>query len=166
MPAIHNLNSREFTLVEVHIEHTAHLSSVLHAKGCQDIKLFCCDGLPAEKHSDEFVWRHAAALCKITAQLFSDSQQLLTGRGLEVPFLTVLRHMVGRISAGCFLLCALCGSFRLDCTADALILPFRKLIAKLIQHILQMLLQSFIIEMFLNGPFPSLVDPQNDFFLL
>ena len=74
--------------------------------------------------------------------------------------------MVGRISAGCSLLCALCGSFRLDCTADALILPFRKLIAKLIQHILQMLLQSFIIEMFLNGPFPSLVDPQNDFFLL
>ena len=49
---------------------------------------------------------------------------------------------------------------------DALILPFRKLIAQLVQHILQMLLQGFIIEMFLNGPFPSLVDPQNDFFLL
>ena len=60
LPAIHNVNSREFTLVEVHIEHTAHLSSVLHAKGCQGVKLFCCDGLPAEKHSDEFVRRHAA----------------------------------------------------------------------------------------------------------
>ena len=74
--------------------------------------------------------------------------------------------MVGRISAGCFLLCALCGSFRLDCTADALILPFRKLIAKLIQHILQMLLQVFVLEVLLDSTFPAPVDPQNDFFLL
>ena len=166
LPAIHNVNSGELTLVEVHIEYAAHLSSVLHAKGCQGIKLFCCDGLPAEKHSDEFARRHAIVFRNITAQLFPDRQQFLAGRGLEVPFLTTLRYMVGGISAGRFLLCALCSSFRMDCTADALILPLRKLIAQLVQHILQMLLQSFIIEMFLNGPFPSLVDPQNDFFLL
>ena len=166
LPAIHNVNSREFTLVEVHIEHTAYLSGVLHAYSGQRIVFLRSDGTTACKHFDKQI-RHSSFLAgDVTAQLFPDRQQLLTGRGFEVRFLTTLRHMVGRISAGCFLLCALCGSFRLDRTADALILPFRKLIAKLIQHILQMLLQSFIIEMFLNGPFPSLVDPQNDFFLL
>ena len=166
LPAIHNVNSREFTLVEVHIEHPAYLSGVLHAYSGQRIVFLRSDGTTACKHFDKQI-RHSSFLAgDVTAQLFPDRQQLLTGRGFEVPFLTTLRHMVGRISAGCFFLRTLCGCFRLDCTADALILPFRKLIAKLIQHILQMLLQSFIIEMFLNGPFPSLVDPQNDFFLL
>ena len=159
LPTIHNVNSGELTLVEVHIEHTAYLSGVLHAYSGQRIVFLRSDGTTACKHFDKQIWHSNFLAGDVTAQLFPDRQQLLTGRGFEVPFLTTLR-------AGCFLLCALCGSFRMDCTADALILPFRKLIAKLIQHILQMLLQSFIIEMFLNGPFPSLVDPQNDFFLL
>ena len=78
----------------------------------------------------------------------------------------MFRHMVGGISSGCFFLRTLCGCFRLDCTADTLILPFRKPIAKLVQYILQMLLQGFILEMLLDSTFPTLVDPQNDFFLL
>lgn len=160
------MNSGELTLVEVHIEHAAHLSGILHAKSCQGVKLFCCDGLSAEKHSDEFIRRHAAALRNITAQLFPDCQQLLTGRGFEVPVLTTLRHMVDGISSGRFFLRTLRGGFRLDCTADTLILLLRKPIAKLVQYILQMLLQGFILEMLLDSIFPTLVDPQNDFFLL
>ena len=74
--------------------------------------------------------------------------------------------MVDGISSSRFFLRTLRGGFRLDRTADALILTLRKLIAQLVQHILQMLLQSFILEMFFNGPFPTMVDPQNDFFLL
>ena len=74
--------------------------------------------------------------------------------------------MIGGISAGRFFLRTLCGSFRLDFAADAFILPLRKLITKLVQRILQMLLQRFALEMFLNGIFPAPVDPQNDFFLL
>ena len=104
LPTIYNVNSGELPLVEVHIEHAAHLSGVLHARGCQGIKLFCCDGLPAEKHSDKFVRCNTIALCKITAQLFSDRQQLLAERGLEVPLLPALRHMVGGVGAGCFFL--------------------------------------------------------------
>ena len=153
------MNSGELTLVEVHIEHAAYLPGVLHAKGCQSVKLFCCDGLPAEKHSDEFVRRHAIVFRNITAQLFPDRQQLLTGRGFEVPFLATLRYMVGGISAGRFFLRTLRGGFRLDRTADALILPLWKLIAQLVQNILQMFLQSFVPEMLLDSIFPTLVDP-------
>ena len=67
--------------------------------------------------------------------------------------------MVGGISAGRFFLRTLCGSFRLDRTADARILPLRKLIAQLVQYILQMLLQGFVPEMLLDSIFPTLVDP-------
>ena len=67
LPAIHDADSRELTLVEVHIEHTSHLSGVLHAQSRKCIKLFCCDGLPAEKHSDEFVRPHTAVLHNVTA---------------------------------------------------------------------------------------------------
>lgn len=83
LPTIYNVNSGELTLVEVHIEHAAHLSGVLHAKGCQGIKLFCCDGLPVEKHSDEFVWRHAAALRNITRSFFPTANSSSPGEVLK-----------------------------------------------------------------------------------
>ena len=67
--------------------------------------------------------------------------------------------MVGGISAGRFFLRTLRGGFRLDRTADALILPLWKLIAQLVQNILQMFLQSFVPEMLLDSIFPTLVDP-------
>ena len=166
LPAIHNVNSREFTLVEVHIEHTAHLSSVLHAYSGQRIVFLRSDGTTACKHFDKQI-RHSNFLTgDVTAQLFPDRQQLLTGRGLEVPFLTAFRHMVGGISSGRFFLRTLCGSFRLDCTADTLILPFRKPIAKLVQHSFQMLLQRLTHEVLFNGVLPPPVQPQDDFFML
>ena len=130
----------ELPLVEVHIEHAAHLAGVLHTKGGQGVKLFCCDGLPAEKHSDKFVRCNTIALCKITAQLFPDRQQLLAERGLEVPLLPALRHMVGGAGAGCFFLRAPRGILRVDLGTDAFVLTLRELVAKLIQHIFQMLL--------------------------
>ena len=46
LPAIHNVNSGELTLVEVHIEHAAHLAGVLHAYSGQGVKLFAVMGCP------------------------------------------------------------------------------------------------------------------------
>ena len=71
----------------------------------------------------------------------------------------MLRHMVGSISARRFFRCPPCGRFRLNLVADALILLLWKLVAQLVQYILQMLLQGFAIEMLLDGIFPTPVYP-------
>ena len=74
--------------------------------------------------------------------------------------------MVGSVGAGCFFLCTLRDIFCVDLGTDALILTLRKLIAQLVQHILQMLLQGFILEMLLDGYLPSPVDPQRDVYMI
>ena len=74
--------------------------------------------------------------------------------------------MAGGVGAGSFFLCTLRGGFRLDYTADTLILLLRKLVAQLIQHILQMLLQGFIPEMLLDGILPTPVNPQCDVYMI
>ncbi len=61
--------------------------------------------------------------------------------------------MVGSVGAGRFFLCTLRDIFCVDLGTDALILTFRELIAQLVQHILQMLLQGFILEMLFDGYF-------------
>ena len=165
-PAVHDVYSGELPLVEVHIEHAAHLAGVLHAKGGQGVKLFCCDGLPAEKHSDKFVRRSAFLCGDIAAQLFAGDQQLLTGRGLEVPLLPALRHMVGGVGAGGLFLRAPRGILRVDLGTDAFVLTFWELVAQLIQHIFQMLLQGFTFEMLLDGILPTPVDPQCDVYMI
>ena len=74
--------------------------------------------------------------------------------------------MVGGVGAGCFFLRAPRGILRVDLGTDALILTFWELVAQLIQHILQMLLQGFILEMLFNGILPSPVDPQRDVYMI
>ena len=67
--------------------------------------------------------------------------------------------MVGGVGAGCFFLRAPRGILRVDLGTDAFVLTFWELVAQLIQHILQMLLQGFTFEMLLDGILPSPVDP-------
>ena len=166
LPTVHDVYSGELPLVKVEIEHAAHLAGVLHAKGCERVVLLRRDGMSVRKHSDEHLRRSAFLAGDIAAQLFRGIQQLLTGGGLEVPLLPVLYHMVGSIGAGGFFLCTLCGILRVDLGTDALILTFWELVAQLIQHILQMLLQGFILEMLLDGILPSPVDPQCDVYMI
>ena len=165
-PAVHDVHGGELPLVEVHIEYAAHLAGVLHAQGGQGVKLFCCDGLPAEKHSDKFVRRSAFLCGDIAAQLFAGDQQLLTGRGLEVPLLPALRHMVGGVGAGGLPRFTLCGILCVDLGTDAFVFLLRELVAQRIQHILKMFLQGFILEMLLDGYLPSPVDPQRDVYMI
>ena len=165
-PAVHDVYGRELLLVEVHIEYAAHLAGVLHAYSGQGVKLFCCDGLPAEKHSDKFARRSAFLCGDIAAQLFAGDQQLLTGRGLEVPLLPALRHMVGGVGAGCFFLRAPRGILCVDLGTDAFVFLLWELVAQLVQHILQMLLQGFIPEMLFDGILPTPVDPQCDVYMI
>ena len=74
--------------------------------------------------------------------------------------------MVGGVGAGCFFLRAPRGILRVDLGTDAFVLTFWELVAKLIQHIFQMLLQGFIPEMLFNGILPSPVDPQRDVYMI
>ena len=67
--------------------------------------------------------------------------------------------MVSGISSSRFFLCALCGCFRLNLMADALILSRWKLITQLVQYIFQMLLQGFAIEMLFDSFFPAPIYP-------
>ena len=165
-PAVHDVNSGELPLVEVHIEHAAYLTGVLHAYNGQCIVLLCGNGAAVRKHFDEQIRRSAFLCGDIAAQLFAGNQQLLTGRGLEVPLLPTLRHMVGGVGAGSFFLRAPRGVLRVDLGTDAFVFLLRELVAQFIQHILQMLPQGIIPEMLLDGILPTPVDPQNDFFLL
>ena len=160
------MNGGELPLVEVEIKHAAHLAGVLHAKGGERVVLLRRDGSPVREQLDEQIRCGAFLRSDIAAQLFCGIQQLLTGRGLEVPLLPVLYHMVGGVGAGCFFLRAPRGILRVDLGTDAFVLTFWELVAKLIQHIFQMLLQGFIPEMLFNGILPSPVDPQRDVYMI
>ena len=52
-PAVYVVDSGELPLVEVDVEHAAHLAGVLHAKGGEHVVLFRCDGLPVREQLDE-----------------------------------------------------------------------------------------------------------------
>ena len=84
----------------------------------------------------------------------------------EVPLLTVFHHPIGGICAGRFHCLPCDASFLLNLIADTGILLVREPVAQLIQHIVQMLLQRFTLELFLNGHSPAPVDPEDDLFLL
>ena len=99
-------------------------------------------------------------------QLLRRSQQLLAGRNLEVPLLTVFHHPIGGICAGRFHRLPRDAGLLLNLIADTGILLVREPVAQLIQHIVQMLLQRFTLELFLNGHSPAPVDPEDDLFLL
>ena len=166
LPTVHDVNGGELPLVEVEIKHAAHLAGVLHAKGGERVVLFRCDGLPVREQLDEQIRRGAFLRSDIAAQLFRGIQQFLTGGGLEVPLLPVLYHMVGGVGAGCFFLCAPRGILRVNFGTDAFVFLLRELVAQLIQYILQMFLQGFILEMLFNGILPSPVDPQCDVYMI
>ena len=156
----------ELPLVKVEIEHAAHLAGVLQAKGRERVVLPRRDGPPVRKHSDEQIRRSAFLISDIAAQLFRGIQQFLTGGGLEVPLPSTLDHMVGGVGAGRFFLCTLCDILRIDLGTDAFVFTLRKLIAQLVQHVLQMLLQGLILEMLFKGILPSPVDPQRDVYMI
>lgn len=166
LPTVHDVNGGELPLVEVDVEHTAHLAGVLHAKGGERVVLLRCDGAPVREQLDEQIRPGAFLRSDIAAQLFCGIQQFLTGRGLEVPLLPVLYHMVGGVGTGSLPRFTLRDVLRIDLGTDALILTLRELVAQLIQHILQMLPQGFILEMLFNGILPSPVDPQCDVYMI
>ena len=87
----------------------------------------------------------------------ADGTLSLTETGLTIASQVYEKHQ--------FFTQQLLNILRVDLGTDAFVLTFWELVAKLIQHIFQMLLQGFIPEMLLNGIFPSPVDPQHDFFL-
>ena len=156
----------ELPLVEVDVEHTAHLAGVLHAKGGERVVLFRCDGMPVREQLDEQIRRGAFLRSDIAAQLFCGIQQFLTGGGLEVPLLSALYHMVSGIGTGSLPRFTLRDVLRIDLGIDAFVFLLRELVAQLIQYILQMLLQGFILEMLFNGILPSPVEPQRDVYMI
>lgn len=166
LPAVHDVNGGELPLVEVDVEHTAHLAGVLHAKGGERVVLLRCDGAPVREQLDEQIRPSAFLAGDIAAQLFCGIQQFLTGGGLEVPLLSVLYHMVGGVGAGSLPRFTLRDVLRIDLGTDVLILTLREMVAHLIQYILQMFLQGFILEMLLDGILPSPVDPQCDVYMI
>ena len=103
---------------------------------------------------------------EVVTQLLCRSQQFLAGRNLEVARLTVFHHTIGGVRAGCFHRLPRDAGLLLNRIADTGILLVREPVAKLIQLIVQMLLQHFTLELFLNGHSPAPVDPEDNLFLL
>ena len=96
---------------------------------------------------------------EVVPQLLCRSQQLLTGRNLKVSCLTIFHHPIGGICAGRFHRLPRDAGLLLDLIADTGILMIREPVAQRIQHVVQMLLQRFTLELFLNGHSPAPVDP-------
>ena len=74
--------------------------------------------------------------------------------------------MVGGVGAGGRPRFTLCGILCVDLGTDAFVFLLRELVAQLIQHIFQMLLQGFTFEMLLDGILPTPVDPQCDVYMI
>ena len=159
------MNSGKLPLIEVDIKDTCHLAGILHALHGHLLELLRRDRLPVSEQADEFTGSMIEVL-EVVPQLLCRSQQLLTGRNLEVSCLTVFHHPIGGVRAGCFHRLPRDAGLLLNLIADTGILLVREPVAQLIQHIVQMLLQRFTLELFLNGHSPAPVDPEDDLFLL
>lgn len=70
LPTVHDVNGGELPLVEVEIEHAAHLAGVLHAEGRERIVLLRRDGTPIREQLDEQL-RRGAFLCGDIAAQFA-----------------------------------------------------------------------------------------------
>ena len=73
-PAVHDVYGGELPLVEVHIEHAAHLAGVLHAKGGERVVLLHRDGMPVREQLNEQIRRGAFLRSDIAAQLYCGIQ--------------------------------------------------------------------------------------------